>query len=243
MKAYELIKETFCRHIFILIVHLSWFAVYGLFFIVFEPYNWGFQMFLYIWGGCLLPLILSTGIFGNDIASGRICVLVTKPLWPGELYIYRLTGLSLQGALHLILAGCGIFIVHIFTGIGNIDNLSLWVLSSWLLFNTWAAMSTSLSVVVKRAYNCMFLAVAIITINILASILSYSHSGDTVTKVFMALLKYAGPPFEFLSELAKGNFSLIKSAACVTHTLMLTVFYGIIGIIILSKRQFICERD
>jgi hypothetical protein len=217
--------------------------VYGFFFIIFEPYDWGFQTFLMFWGGFFLPLLLSAGIFGNDIASGRICVLVTKPLWSGELYVYRFIGLSLQGALHLILAGGGIFIIHHLLGIGNIDNLGLWLLSSWLLFNTWAAISTSLSVVVKRAYNCMFLITATITISILMSILTYSHSGETGAKVFLALFRYACPPFKFLSELAKGNFSLIKSAACVTHTLMLTIFYGAIGIIILSRRQFTCGHD
>jgi hypothetical protein len=29
----------------------------------------------------------------------------------------------------------------------------------------------------------------------------------------------------------------------VTHTLMLTIFYGAIGIIILSRRQFTCGHD
>jgi ABC-type transport system involved in multi-copper enzyme maturation permease subunit len=241
-------KETFSRKMYIWIAHLSWFAIYVLFLIIFDPRYWGFQTFLFIWAGCLLSLVLSAGIFGNDIASGRICVLMTKPFWPGELYIYRLLGLSLQAAAHLMLAGCVLIIIHRFTGIGNLDNLGLWLFSSWLLFNTWAAVSTSLSVVVSRAYNCLFLFIAIITIQILVSILSYDHSGETETQVMKALVKYATPPFEILAKLSKGEYgedslvvgkyNLIKGIACTVHCFMLTLFYSTIGIIVLSKRQF-----
>jgi hypothetical protein len=253
MKAYELMKETFCRKTYIWVMHLSSFAIYGIFLIVFDPRNWEFQKFLFSWAGCLLPLVLSAGIFGNDIASGRICVLMTKPFWAGELYIYRLLGLSLQAAAHLIVAGCGLSIFHRFTGIGNLDNLGLWLFSSWLLFNTWVAVSASLSVVLRRAYNCLFLFIAIITIRILLSILSYSHSGDTEAQVIKTLVKYANPPFEFLSMLGQGKYgedalvvgkyNLMKSIACVVHCFMLTIFYSAIGILILNKRQFSCESD
>jgi len=92
MRAYELIKETFCRKIYILIVHLSWLILYGAFWWLFLPRASElseFGRFIFIWGGCFLALALSAGIFGDDISSGRICVLVTKPFWPGKLYIYR----------------------------------------------------------------------------------------------------------------------------------------------------------
>ena len=76
--------------------------------------------FLFIWAGFFLALALSAGIFGDDIASGRICVLVTKPFWVGELYIYRLLGLSLQAAIHLLLAGGVILVVHLLMRKGNV---------------------------------------------------------------------------------------------------------------------------
>jgi hypothetical protein len=201
-----------------------------------------------MWSGFLLPLVLSAGIFGNDIASGRICVLMTKPFRPGGLYVYRLLGLSLQAAVHLMLAGCGLMIIHHLTGLGNLDNLGLWLFSAWLLFNTWAAASSSLSVVISRAYNCLFLFIAVITINILVNILSYDHSEDFFTKVMKVLTKYACPPFGILIKLSKGQYGadslvvgkyqLIKGVACTVHSFMLTLFYSAIGVLMLSKRQF-----
>ncbi len=247
MRAYELMKETFCRKIYIWIVHLSWLIFFGFIFILFHeltaPPNEEFYAFLFVWSGCLLPFLLSAGIFGDDIASGRICVLVTKPFWLGELYVYRFMGLSLQALLHLVLAGCIISILHNTMGMGNIDNLGLWLLSSWLLFNTWAAMLTSVSVVVKRAHDSLLVFVVLIFVYVLVAFLMTFSYKSTGTKVFMSFLRYAGPPFELLWKLAKQKYSLTQSVACVAHSLVLTLFYSIVGIIILSKRQFTCERD
>jgi hypothetical protein len=247
MRACELIKETFCRKLYIWIVNLSWLAFYGFIFVLFHeltvPESEEFYTFLFVWSGCLLPFLLSTGIFGDDIASGRICVLVTKPFWSGELYVYRFMGLSLQAFLHLVLAGCIIFVLHSTMGIGNIDKLGLWLLSSWLLFNTWAAMLTSVSIVVRRAHDSLFVFVILIFVYILVGFLMTFHYKGTGTKVFMGFLRYAGPPFELLWKLAKQKYSLTQSVACVVHSLVLTLFYSIVGIIILSKQQFTCERD
>jgi hypothetical protein len=253
MRALELMRETLSRGIYIWIAHFSWFAIYAIFLIVYDPRDWGFQSFLFVWAGCLLPLFLSAGIFGNDVASGRICVLMTKPFWAGELYIYRLLGLSLQAAIHLTIAGCGLMIIHSLTGLGNLDNLVLWLFASWLLFNTWAAVSSSLSVVISRAYNCLFLILAIISINILVNILKYDHSDDFITKVMKVLTKYVFPPFGILMKLSKGEYGedslvvgkyqLMKGLACTVHCFMLTLFYGTIGVLMLSKRQFFSRNN
>ncbi len=251
MRAYELIKETFSRKMYIWVVHVSWLILYCFFWVLFLEEESDFGKFLFIWGGFLLPLALSTGIFGDDIASGRICVLMTRPFWPGELYIYRLLGLSLQGVLHFILAGCVIYIVHLFIGKGTLEGLGIWLFSSCLLFISYAALSTTLSVVVSRAFNSLLLFIAIASAYFIVSILSWYHDGDTGTKVLTALLRYAGPPFELLSKLAEGEYGkysliigqhkLIKGLACITHSLVLTVLYSIVGIILLSRRQFTNE--
>ena len=90
MRAYELMKETFSRKMHIWIVHVVWLVLYACFWVLFlNEEEDVFGQYLFIWGGFLLPLALSAGIFGDDIASGRIRVLMTKPFWPGELYIYR----------------------------------------------------------------------------------------------------------------------------------------------------------
>ena len=100
MKAYELIMETVLRKTFIRVLHIAWLGTYAaIFLIAFPPELWNWGAFLFGWSGCLLPLLLSAGIFGNDIASGRITLLVTKPVRLRDLYLYRLLGLSLQGAV------------------------------------------------------------------------------------------------------------------------------------------------
>jgi hypothetical protein len=256
MRAYELIKETFCRKLYILIVHLSWLTLYGGFWWLTLPSASevsGFGRFIFIWGGFLLPLILSAGIFGNDISSGRICVLVTKPFWPGELYIYRLLGLSLQAAVHFILAWCVIFILHVFMHKGSMNGLGMWLFASWLLFNTCAALSTSLSVVIGRAYNALLLLIVIVAGSFIVTYLMSAMNQEEETGVFIYFIRFACPPFKLLSKLAGGEygkysltvgrFSLAKSVACVVHSLILTVVYSIIGIVLLSKRQFSSERE
>lgn len=253
MRAYELIKETFCRKIYIWIVHLSWLTLYGVFWWFFLPRGNEFGGFIFIWGGCFLALALSAGIFGDDISSGRICVLITKPFWPGELYIYRLLGLSLQAAVHFILAGCVILILHALMRKGSTDNLGLWLFASWLLFNTCAALSTSLSVVVGRAYNALLLFVVIVTGYFVVSLLMVSMHQQAETGVLVSFIRFACPPFKLLYKFAcgeygkysltVGRFSLTKSVACVVHSLILTVVYSVVGIVLLSRRQFSCERD
>lgn len=253
MRAYELIKETFCRRGYIWIVHLIWFVLYGVFWWLFLPSAAEFGRFIFIWGGFLLPLALSTGIFGDDISSGRICVLVTKPFWQGELYIYRLLGLSLQAAVHFILAGCIVLVLHFIMRKGSTEHLALWLFASWLLFNTCAALSASVSVVVGRAYNSLLMLVVIVTGYFVMSMLMVSLGQRGVTGVLAGFIKYPWPPFELLYKFAcgeygtysltVGRFSFTKSAACVVHSLILTLVYSVVGIILLGRRQFSRTAD
>ena len=254
MRAYELIKETFCRKIYILIIHIIWLTLYGIFWWLFLPMGNEFGQFIFIWGGFFLALALSAGIFGDDISSGRICVLVTKPFWPGELYIYRLLGLSLQAAVHFILAWCVIFILHTFIRQGSMNGLGLWLFASWLLFNTCAALSTSLSVVVGRAYNALLLLIVIITgFVVVGMMMAYLKQHSETEALLVSYFRFVCPPFEMLYEFAGGEygkysltvgrFSLAKSFACVVHSLILTVVYSVVGIVLLSRRQFSCRRD
>ena len=158
MKAHALIAETFLRKRSILLVHLAWLGGYApLFLIPFPPGTWQWGGFLFGWSGCALALVLSSGIFGNDIASGRIRLLVTEPVRLWELYLYRFLGQSLQAAVHLLLAGALVLLLHGLTGRGEIDRFVLWLLASWLIFNAWAALSTSVSVVVSRENNSLLL--------------------------------------------------------------------------------------
>lgn len=257
MKMYELIKETFCRRGYIWIVHVVWLILYGCFWWLFLPRN-GTEFgqcgqFLFIWGGFFLPLALTAGIFGDDISSGRICVLVTKPLWSGELYLCRLLGLSLQATVHFILAGCVLVILHLIIQKGSIEHLGLWLLVSWLLFNTVATLSMSLSVVIGRTFNSLLILVMVVTGYFLMGLLGMALSQKESSGVLTGFIRYCWPPFELLSKLASGEyekfsltvgrFSVAKSIACVVHSLVLTVVYSMIGIFLLRKRQFSRQRD
>jgi len=244
MKAYELIKETYLRKSLFRIIHVLWLFIYAsLFLAPWPPELWNWGQFLFGWSGCVLPILLSAGIFGDDIATGRISVLVTKPVKITELYIYRILGLSLQGTLSLLLSAGIIFILHSATNRGSIDHLGLWLLAAWLLFNNFAILSTSISVVLRRANNSVALFVGIIFVYILfVSMMSFARENPVVVMV-MDILKYTFPPFELLYKFANGRYELVKQISFVFHTVVLTTIYGLVGIIILNKREFRCVRD
>jgi ABC-type transport system involved in multi-copper enzyme maturation permease subunit len=253
MLAIELMKETFFRRTYIWMVHVIWLALYGGFYWMFLPGTPEMGRFLFIWAGFFLALALSAGIFGDDIASGHICVLVTKPLWLGELYIYRLLGLSLQAALHLVLAAGVILVLHALLRKGNVDGLGIWLLATWLLFNTCAALSTTLSVVISRAFNSLLLLVIIVTAYFLLSLMAPYLRQEANSGTLLSFIRYPWPPFELLYKLAAGewgqyaltvgSYSVSQSFACVIHSLMLTLVYGVAGIFLLSRRQYSRVRD
>ena len=244
MRVYELIKETYFRRAHIRIVHTSWLLIYALLFLIpFSEEVWSWGPLLFAWSGCLLPLLISAGIFGDDIATGRIGVLITKPMWIASLYVYRTIGLSLQCAVHLVLAGSIIFILHDITGRGSSRNLGLWILATWLLSVTWIALSVALSVLVKRDHNTIILILATIGVFMLVSFLVSFSSEGVLTTVVMKIVKYALPPVELLFLLGNAKHSATQGIGAVLHTLGLTTLYCVCGIVLLSKREFRCERD
>jgi len=244
MKAYELITETVLRKTYLRVIHAAWFGIYAAVFLIpFPPDRCSWGSFVFVWSGCLLPLLLSAGIFGNDVASGRISLLITKPIRLGELYIYRLIGLSLQGAVHLIAVGTLILILHRLTNRGSTENFLAWLLVSWLIFNTWAALSTTLSVVVKREHNAMLLFfTAGVVIFVLSFVVSF-YPDHRLTAVFLGVVRWACPPVELMGQMGLGLASLRQSLDSAAHSLMLTVLYSAVGIILLSKREFKYARE
>ena len=244
MKAYMLIMETLRRKTYLRVIHAAWFGIYAAVFLIpFPPDTWNWGSFVFVWSGCLLPLLLSAGIFGNDVASGRIGLLVTKPIRLGELYIYRLLGLSLQGALHLIAVGTLILILHRLTNRGSAEHFLAWLLVSWLIFNSWAALSTTLSVVVKREHNAMLLFFAIGAVIFAISFITSFYPDHRLTTVFLGFVRWACPPVELMGRIGLGLSSFWKSVESVTHSLMLTILYGAVGIILLGKREFKYTRE
>lgn len=254
MRAYELIRETFHRRSYVWIAHLTWLLAYGVFWWSLVPTKTETTgKFILFGSGLFLALTLSAGIFGDDIASGRICVLVTKPFWTGKLYLFRFLGLSLQAAVHLLATGILISVLDLLTPRNSIDGLGIWLLASWLLFNAVAALSMSLSVVIGRAFNSLLLLVVFVAGFLLINILMGLLRGEAGAGWLTAFVRYAWPPFELLRKFAGGEygphaltvgrFSLSHSVACVVHSLMLTCVYGAVGILLLCRRQFSRVRD
>ncbi len=239
MKACALITETFGRKLRIRLVHLVWLVSYApIFLIPFRPQTWQWGAFLFAWSGCFLPLALSAGVFGDDIASGRIRLLVTEPIRPAELYLYRLLGLSLQGALHLLVAGTLILVLHRLSGRGDIDHFAAWMLASWLIFNAWTALSTTVSVLVNREHNLTLVVLATVAVAFPLYMLLLFFENSLGTKIYHEIVRYAGPPVELLVRIGRGKCSLSASIASVAHSLMLTALYGAVGIVLLGRREF-----
>lgn len=239
MKAYALIVETFSRKASVRFVHLSWLGIYAAIFLIpMPPEAWHWGPFLFGWSGCLLPLLLSEGIFGDDIASGRIRLLVTEPIRPSELYVYRFLGLSLQAAAHFLAVGALILLLHYLTRRGSVSHLAGFVLVSWLIFNVWAALSTSLSVVLKRAHNSMLLFIVTAAVFFLLSMLMSFFPKSEAVHVLLRVVRYSCPPVELLGSTAAGKFSLLQGFGSVAHSLLLTAFYGAAGVVLLGRREF-----
>ena len=245
MRAYALIIETFRRKASVWVIHISWLVICGLFFLFpFKPEGgWQWGGFLFAWSGCLLPLLLSEGIFGDDIASGRIRLLAAKPMRPSEFYFYRLIGLSLQGAIHLVAAAALILALHRLTDRGSVKSLAAWILASWLIYNAWAALSTSVSVMVNREQNSMLVALATIGVVLPLYLLMLFFEGSIGTKVYHEIVRYAGPPVEFLVRMGLGRYGLLDGLGHAAHCVILTVLYGMIGVILLERREFTCVGD
>jgi len=253
MRAYALIKETFLRRTYVWVIHLVWLALYGFYWWLFLPDAEQFGGFVFTWGGFLLPLALSSGIFGDDIASGRICVLITKPFWWGKLYVYRVLGLSLQGAVHFLVCACLMLILALASPKTNMDGLSLWLLAAWLMFNTVAALSTSLSVVIGRAFNSLLILVVVIAGYLIINMLVFQLRGQSAPSALYNFICYACPPFELLKKFASGergelalffgHFSMTKQVAIVIHSFILSTCYGLVGIVLLCRREFSRVRD
>jgi ABC-type transport system involved in multi-copper enzyme maturation permease subunit len=225
-------------------MHVAWLGAYlPLFLIPLRPGTWQWGGFLFGWSGCLLPLALTAGIFGNDIASGRIRLLATEPIRLWELYFYRLAGLSLQAAVHLLTAGALILLLQSLTGRGNIDHFAVWLLVSWLIFNAWAALSTSVSVVVHREHNSMLVILVTIAAVFPLYMLLLFFEDSLGTKIYVGILRYAGPSVELLVRLGRGKCRLPEGFGSVAYSLLLTVFYSLIGILLLQRREFAAATD
>ncbi len=236
MCAWELIKETFLRRSFIVVVHLVWFCLY--FFLPRIPSSGDLVLgtLPFILGGLLLPALVSIGIFGDDIASGRIAVLITKPLRFSRLYLWRLTGIVVQGALHLAVAGVILLVAQRVWGCGSVAQLPVWLVLSLLLLAAVAALSTTISVVAKRDYNFMILiGVALLVIVFQVNLAAVRSPAAEWVR---ALITYGLPSVEMLYRCGAPACSFSQRLGAAFYVMALTGAYAVIGVVLLKHREF-----
>ncbi len=241
MRAWELIKETFLRKSYIPVIHIIVCVLYGLACLL--PMRAALELgrFLFALSGCVLPLLLSQGIFGDDIASGRIRVLLTKPMPFRVLYTWRLTGLVVQCLVQLAIGSAILCILQSITGRGSLNHLLLWNCLSLLLFTTLAAVSTTTSVLVKRSQNMMIVVLGAVLAAVLNNLLR--GSSDYISLGLLGFIKYALPPVGLLWDAGRNYPSLARVLLLFAHSMGLTIAYAAVGITILRKREFLCECD
>lgn len=241
MVAWELIKETVLRRGFILLIHLALCCFYA----TLPLFAWRHDFVLgcipFVLGGLLLPVILSTGIFGNDIVSGRIFVLVTKPIPFFELYLWRWFGLTIQGIIHLLVAGMILVTVHHLGGHGSIAHLHIWLVLSLLLFSAVAALSTTLSIIVKRGDNAI-LVIGTFLCSVVFKLFVVPAQTE-VTEVVDTLIKYGLPSVEILFQCGAPDYAFSQRVGAASYVLALTGLYGAIGIALLHYKEFKRQCD
>jgi hypothetical protein len=240
MRGYELMKETLLRRRFIPIVHLVFLSLYaGIFLLPLNQPQWhGIMVF---GSGFLVPIILSAGIFGDDASSGRIALLVTKPMSATILYLWRAAGLMAQGLLHLLAAFGLVVVLHRVTGRCDLDYaFTIWLVSS-LLSCTLTTLSATVSVLVKREFNAVIMIVGAVVLFTALRVVMQQYPEFWATKAFHVSLKYGFPPFELLLK----NYQPLnwRWLLLIAHALGLTVVYAGIGMLLLARRQFPQARD
>ncbi len=238
MKALELMKETYSRKRYIRLVHISWVSLYLLLFLFpFPPdfWNWGFLIFCL--SGAVLPVVLSAGIFGDDLASGRMSVLITRPVTPTEFFVYRLAGLGLQGTVHLAVSAAIVLVLHALLQRGSIYHFGLCLCAAWLLFHITAALSTALSVFVKRSFNSIILLLVAVLVYPLMVLLLSSARGHPMTEAILRTCKYLFP-IEMLFWFMRGEYGFADRLGCIAYSLFYVVVCSAIGIGMLYRREY-----
>jgi ABC-type transport system involved in multi-copper enzyme maturation permease subunit len=235
MRLYELVKETVLREPLVLVAHLALFGLYIMLGLLPTrgATQWGKPLFLL--AGIFLPMLVTRGIFGDDIATGRITVLATEPMRFATLYLGRLAGVVAQCVVHLAV-GSGIFLViSLALGKGSFVNFPLWLLGALCLFTAFAALSCTLSLIVKGSYNFMALLFGTAAFGLMVSLMGPAATG--LSGVLVRVVKYAFPPVQLLGAMCRGATPVEAALRC-GHAALLAAVYATIGVIILNKREF-----
>ena len=251
----EIIKETCLRKRFIPRLHVTYVVTYLAIYLVSygmhlltpdSSYSTQWGLWLFAWSGCLFPVLLTAGIFGNDIDSGRMLQLATMPVSLGWLYTLRVLGMFIQCLVHLAVCFSLIFVMQSLTGYATEKNLGSWFLASLLISLTWLTLSTTLSTFLMREYNVVVIMIGSIVIfmllmmiNTAAALADWSALSETATKI----AKYGIPPVIMLFNLGMQKCSITGGIVAAIHAIGIALFYAIVGIVILNHMEFVHKRE
>jgi len=246
---FEVLKETFLRRRFIPMLHVLYVGVYIMVFTIYyllpsKSPQWG--LWLFVWSGCLFPVLLTAGLFGDDIASGRILQLLIKPISLGTLYLMRVLGVFIQCMIHLTVCYLMLFIMYLCTEQQATGHLGLWFLASVLISLTWLMLSASISTFMLREYNVVTVLIGSIVVFMLwqsASIVASILDWPTVSKVADGIMIYGVPPVGLLFRLGMQKYSTTGGLAVTLHAVAMAVMYAVFGIVILTHREFVRKRE
>jgi hypothetical protein len=98
-------------------------------------------------------------------------------------------------------------------------------------------------VVVSREHNSMLVILVTIAVVFPLYMLLLFFQDSLGTKIYVGILRYAGPSVELLVRLGRGKCSLPRGIGSVVYSLMLTISYCVIGILLLDRREFMAARD
>jgi ABC-type transport system involved in multi-copper enzyme maturation permease subunit len=245
----EVLKETVFRRRFIPMLHGLYLGIYIMVYTIFyllpsETGQW--ELWLFIWSGCLFPVLLTAGLFGDDIANGRILQLVIKPVSLGSLYLLRVLGVFVQCVVHLAVCYLLLFVVYRITGQEAKGHLGLWFLASVLISLTWLMLSASISTFLLREFNVAMILIGGIVVFMLwqsASIVASIADWPAISKVADGILIYGVPPVALLFRLGMQRYGMAGSFVVTLHAIAMAVLYAIIGIVILTHREFVRKRE
>jgi hypothetical protein len=241
MYAWALMVETYRRWPLIRLVHVLFLIIYAALLVlsVCQDELPPPELILFLIG-VALPLALSMGIFGNDIASGRFRELAAEPLPLSAYYFCRVTGLLIQGALHLAFLGGSLLLLHAITGLGSIDYLGQALFVTFVLYATFATLSTSISVFAKAGADIL-----IIILPFLLYIAMYFVRKERISPAWAWFLdwgltagKYALPPVFLLDKCVTWRGAI----GVALHGSGLILIYALFAIILLHRKEFKPQR-
>jgi ABC-type transport system involved in multi-copper enzyme maturation permease subunit len=241
MLAWELIKETFFRKSSIAILHVLGALLYGIIAVLPMRNSLEVGAFVFILSGVALPLLISQGIFGDDIVSGRARVVLTKPMSFATLYIWRLVGMCLQCLVQMAIGSAVLYLAHRLGARGSVNHLLLLNLMAMFMFLTLTTLSTSVSSVVKGGLNLLVMVFGLIFFKAVDWLMGGMET--PLAEGVQAFIKYALPPLDLLWSAGNQGAGPLEVLGLVVHALALSLIYASAGIIILSRREFACERE